>query len=73
MTEIRRKPKKVTKADYARAAEFLQSIGAKAAAVEIEPDKVRIVTTDGQGLTLGADEENLDAELSEFRRKNGYG
>ena len=65
---------KVTKADLERTAEFLRLMGAKIASVVTEPGKVRIVTTDGAGLTLGDEEENLDRELREHeRRQYGHG
>jgi len=73
MPASHQKQAKVTKADYDRAAAFLQSMGAKAAAVEISADRVRIITTDGGNLTLGSGEASLDQELAEFRRANGYG
>lgn len=68
---------RVSKADLARTAEFLQLMGAKVAIAETTPGKVRIVTTDGAELTLGDDEETLDRELKEFRarsaRQHGHG
>jgi hypothetical protein len=70
----RQPPKpKVTKADLARAAEFLRSMGAKVATVDVAPDRMRIVTTDGQGLTLDADDAELDRELAEYRQRNAHG
>ena len=69
----RQRSAKVTKADYARAAEFLRGMGITPTAVEIAPDKVRIVIDDGRDLTFGDDEAILNAELAEFRRANGYG
>ncbi|MGA7676452.1 MAG: hypothetical protein WCA78_15580 [Rhizomicrobium sp.] len=72
MVKRRVKPGKVTKADYERAAAFLLSVGAKAASVELTPGRVRIVTTDGQGMTLNDEQADLDRELAEFRAKHGY-
>lgn len=67
-----RKPK-VTKADLERTAEFLRMMGARVASVETTPERIKVVTTDGAGLTLGDEDENLDRELQTFRARNGQG
>lgn len=64
---------KVTKADLERIADFLRSMGSKPASVEISPDKVRIVTTDGADLTLPDETENLNRELAGHRAKRDNG
>lgn len=64
---------KVTKADLDRAAAFLRSIGAKVAAIDVAPGRVRIMTTDGQNLTLDADGDELDRELAEYRSRHAQG
>lgn len=73
MTERRTVKPKVTKADLERAAAFLRSMGAKVATVEVAPDRMRIVTTDGQNLTLDADDAELDRELAEYRQRHAHG
>lgn len=66
--------KKVTKADLDRVAEFLRSMGARPAAVDITPDRVRITTTEGGNLTLTGEEEELDRELQRHLAKyDGHG
>lgn len=67
-----RKPS-VTRADLDRVRDFLQTLGVKLASVEIEPGRVRLVTTDGADLTLPNDKENLDRELADWRARNGQG
>jgi hypothetical protein len=62
---------KVTQADLGRVAAFLKDMGAKVAAVDLRPGTARIMTTDGQNLTLDSDEAELDKELEEYRRRNG--
>jgi hypothetical protein len=59
----------VTKADYERAAEFLRSMGAVPAAVEIAPNSVRIVTSHGSDMTLGANQD--DIELAAWAAEHG--
>lgn len=61
---------KVTQADLDRVAVFLKAMGAKVAAVDLGPGTARIVTTDGQGLTLEPDEAELDRELEQYHRRN---
>lgn len=73
MAEKRRHKPKVTKADYNRLADFLRLVGAKVAMTEITPGGIKIVTTEGRGLTLHDDQESLDAELAEHQRAHGYG
>lgn len=58
---------KVTRSDLARVLELLKAHGIGLAAVDIEPGRVRIVTTDGADLTLPDDRENLDVELAKYR------
>jgi hypothetical protein len=60
---------KVTKADYERAAEFLRSMGAVPAAVEIAPNSVRIVTSHGSDMTLAANQD--DIELAAWAAEHG--
>lgn len=62
---------KVTQADLERVAAFLKAMGAKVAAVDLLPGKARIVTTDGQNLTLDPDEVELDKELQNYRTRSG--
>jgi hypothetical protein len=65
---------RVTKADLERAAEFLRMMGAKVASMETTPGKIKVVTTDGAGLTLGDEEESLDRELQQhIASRYGHG
>jgi hypothetical protein len=64
---------RVTKADLERVVALLAKLGAKVASVEVSPGKVKIITTDGAGLTLPDDEEALDREIEAFRAKNWGG
>lgn len=49
---------RIKKSDLKTVVDFLNSIGAKVAAVEIEADKVRIVTTEGCGLLVPNEESS---------------
>ena len=69
----RREHPKVTRADLDRVAAFLHAMGAKVAAVNVMPGQTKIVTTDGQGIKLGTDEDELDRELEEYRQQRGNG
>lgn len=66
----RRRPPapKVTQGDLDRVAAFLKAAGAKVAAVDLTPGRARIITTDGQDLTLAPDEVELDRELETYRQ-----
>lgn len=73
MSKRTHKPK-VTEAELSRVTKLLQGLGCKVAAVDTFPSgKVRIITTEGAGLTLGDEEENLDRELQQHRGSRGYG
>ncbi len=63
----RRRTAKLTKADLAVAAQFLRSIGAEVATIDLGPGKLRIVTTAGQKMALDVDDAELDRELQEYR------
>ncbi|HEY4112907.1 MAG TPA: hypothetical protein VGM17_02495 [Rhizomicrobium sp.] len=63
----------VSKADLDKLAGFAQAMGLEVAAVEATPGKVRLITTAGKGLTVPDDGANLDAELEEWRARNGDG
>ena len=65
----RLKQGKVTKADYERAAEFLRSMGAMPAAVEIAPSHVRILTSNSSEIALSANLDDL--ELAAWAAKHG--
>lgn len=65
-----RRPPKVTSADLDRAADFLQRCGAKIASVDVEPGRIKIMTTEGSLLPLDK-EQLLDQELEEFRKHRG--
>lgn len=71
----RRRPPapKVAQGDLDRVAAFLKAAGAKVAAVDLTPGRARIITTDGQGLTLDADEDELDRELAAHRQARAHG
>ena len=62
---------KVTQADLGRVAAFLKDMGARVAAVDLKPGEARIITTDGQNLTVDSNEAELDKELEEYRRRGG--
>ena len=62
---------KVTRAELDRVAGFLRAMGAKVAAVNVMPGQTKIVTTDGQGLTIDVDGDELDQELEKYRRTRG--
>jgi hypothetical protein len=64
---------KVTASHLACVAAFLKTMGVKVGEVEIKPDRVRIITTDGRNLTLDDDDGTLDQELMEHRKNRGYG
>lgn len=63
----RERPPRVLQADLDRVAAFLKGMGATVAAVDLSPGKTRIITTDGQDLTLTPDEAELDKELQRYR------
>ncbi|NIJ50839.1 hypothetical protein [Rhizomicrobium electricum] len=60
---------KVTKADYERAAEFLRSMGAVPTELELAHNRVRIVTSHGSDMTLGANQD--DIELAAWAAEHG--
>jgi hypothetical protein len=64
---------RVTQADLGRVATFLEAMGAKVAAVDVLPGRMKILTTDGHNLNLDADEEELDRELHNYRQQRGEG
>ena len=73
MSRRAHKPR-VTKADLERTAEFLRMMGAKVAATETTPGKMKVITTDGAGLTLSDEKETLDRELREhISSRYGHG
>jgi hypothetical protein len=63
----------VSKADLDKLAAFARAMGLEVAAVEATPGRVRLITTAGKGLTVPDDEANLNAELEQWRTKNGGG
>lgn len=70
----RRHRPRVTKADLERVGDFLKDMGVKIGAVDIAANgAVRIITTEGNGLTLDGDDEKLNRELAEHRARRGYG
>jgi hypothetical protein len=69
-TKATRNPK-VTKADLARAAEFMRALGLTPLSIDVMPGRVRIVTKQGD-FELSRDSE-LDQEHAAFRTRNGYG
>ncbi len=62
-----RSQRKLCRADLAAAADFLRSIGAQVATIELGPGALRIVTTAGQMMKLDVDDAELDRELQEYR------
>jgi hypothetical protein len=70
---VRRVTPKVTKADLERAAQLLLAVGAKVAAIDVTPGGLRIITTDGRGLTVDDDTAKLDGELRKLIDEDGEG
>jgi hypothetical protein len=66
-TILTKKHARISSADLSRAASFLQRCGAKVAAMDILPGRIKITTTDGSSLALDEDRE-LDEELEAFRK-----
>jgi hypothetical protein len=65
-----RERRNVNKADLNLAEALLNSMGAKIAALDVQPGRLRITTTEGRELNLDENEE-LDIELNDYRRKRG--
>ena len=52
---------------------YWRAMGAKVAAVNVMPGHTKIVTTDGQGLAIDIDGDELDQELARYRQLRGDG
>lgn len=64
---------RVTQADLGRVATFLEAMGAKVAEVDVLPGRMKILTTEGRTLNVEADDEELDRELMQYRRRSDQG
>jgi hypothetical protein len=71
--KARRSSTKVTKTDLERVVGVLRDAGVTIAEVDVTPGRVRLVTTEGRGLTLPGDDAELDRELAEHMRQHGHG
>ena len=54
---------KLAQREIDRLAALAKALGVEIAALEVRPGRMRIITPAGVGLTLGDDEDQLDAEI----------
>jgi hypothetical protein len=68
----KRERRSVSGRDISLAEALLNAMGAKIASVDLQPGRLKIVTTEGREIDPD-DDAGLNAELNEYRRKRGYG
>lgn len=68
----RKSSPRVTQAEMDRAIACFERLGARLAAIDVRPGRMRLISTEGQGLTVGADDAELDEELSRHLARHGH-
>lgn len=65
----RKRRQRLCEADVALAKKLAGDLGLKAVCVEARPGILRILSAEGQNLTIGDDGDELEKELREFRAR----